>query len=306
MMKKYNKAIIIYIIFLPYFLPVNSQVTIGSTLPPDNNALLDLKENTEGESSKGLLLPRVTLISLLDPFPLTRHTEGIIVYNIQDIDDYISKGLYKNDGTKWVRMQLPDGKIAGQFLVFDKSSEAPKWTTITIDEQHDYIMAARSIYDTIGVSISDNVGPETYIENSDITSDWKNQVSPIKIETKVPDNKLIIYVQTSMLQSRYEGWTSYAGGLFINDKLKGVRVGMITTAGGSASDPVSKLETLFFVIENLPVGENFLKICYKRRNSDGTLSPQPILNIGKNLMIDGIIHEGHTNLSCEYFEKYLP
>jgi hypothetical protein len=40
---------------------IQAQVTIGSDTEPNKDALLDLKQNNTGSSSKGLLLPRVSL-----------------------------------------------------------------------------------------------------------------------------------------------------------------------------------------------------------------------------------------------------
>lgn len=52
---------------------LQAQVTIGSGIAPDQNALLDLKENGSGSSSKGLLLPRVALSSIISSSPLSAY-----------------------------------------------------------------------------------------------------------------------------------------------------------------------------------------------------------------------------------------
>lgn len=79
-----------------------AQVTIGSGFEPDDNALLDLKENNTGTSTKGLLLPRVALISTDNFRPLTAHVAGMLVYNLATTGD-VTPGFYINDGSKWVR-----------------------------------------------------------------------------------------------------------------------------------------------------------------------------------------------------------
>lgn len=91
---------------------LNAQVTIGSSTPPNKNALLDLQEHTTGKSDKGLLLPRVELEATNLAKPLTEHTEGMTVYNTVvspgtvSAEYYVSPGLYYNDGTKWERLHL--------------------------------------------------------------------------------------------------------------------------------------------------------------------------------------------------------
>lgn len=93
---------------------VSAQVTIGSNNPPNDNALLDLQEKTDGTSTKGLLFPRVALVATDDFSPLAAHVKGMVVYNTAttpydpatDMSTRVSPGLYYNDGTKWERMYL--------------------------------------------------------------------------------------------------------------------------------------------------------------------------------------------------------
>ncbi len=82
---------------------IQAQVTIGSGIAPDDNALLDLKEGDKQPSTKGLLLPRVELKALTNFYPLKAHVKGMFVYNIADVDDEVFPGCYYNIGTQWVR-----------------------------------------------------------------------------------------------------------------------------------------------------------------------------------------------------------
>jgi hypothetical protein len=119
-----NIKFIIY--FFPFlfslFVPENAQgqITIGSGREPAKGALLDLKENEAPDgnitSTKGIIFPRVNLISLTSLEPLLSATEaaditqktihrGIIVYNIKvSMADNLQEGLYCWDETKWVRI----------------------------------------------------------------------------------------------------------------------------------------------------------------------------------------------------------
>lgn len=69
---------------------------------PDSNALLDLKNQADNSSTKGLLLPRVALSSTTLATPMSQHVAGMSVYNTATADD-VMPGYYINDGTKWVR-----------------------------------------------------------------------------------------------------------------------------------------------------------------------------------------------------------
>lgn len=106
-----KQTFIFFVIFLCATVS-NAQVTIGSGEPPHTGALLDLKENTDGSSTKGLLLPRVALEATNSPAPLAAHEKGMTVYNTATSASsvssayYVSPGLYYNDGTKWERLHF--------------------------------------------------------------------------------------------------------------------------------------------------------------------------------------------------------
>lgn len=107
------------IIFLLTFISITiihlqAQVTIGSDSPPDKDALLDLKEKSDKSSTKGLILPRVELVSTNLATPLSDHVEGMTVYNTattayevgKDMSTRVSPGLYYNNGEKWERLYM--------------------------------------------------------------------------------------------------------------------------------------------------------------------------------------------------------
>ncbi len=85
---------------------LKAQVTIGSNITPDANAMLDLKNNASDltASTKGLLLPRVKLTGTGNADPLNAPvTAGMIVYNTATTGD-VTPGYYYHNGTKWVRV----------------------------------------------------------------------------------------------------------------------------------------------------------------------------------------------------------
>lgn len=81
-----------------------AQVTIGSGNQPNTNALLDLKENSDGSSIRGFLLPRVALTALNSPAPMSEHTIGMVVYNTATTGN-LTPGFYYNNGSQWVRQE---------------------------------------------------------------------------------------------------------------------------------------------------------------------------------------------------------
>ncbi len=89
-------------LLLCLYVTSHAQVTIGSGEEPNGNAILDLKETAAGSSTKGLLLPRVTLSSTTSFSPLSAHVAGMTVYNTATIGD-VTPGYYINDGTRWIR-----------------------------------------------------------------------------------------------------------------------------------------------------------------------------------------------------------
>lgn len=121
MKRIYWTMLFFYIGLLSFVL--NAQVTIGDTAPPQEGALLDLKE-TGNSSSKGLLLPRVDLTHPNFLYPMfdvdgkgyktdaeiqkqNAAHKGLVVYNMNDCLHLsgMDKGLYAWDGVQWINTQ---------------------------------------------------------------------------------------------------------------------------------------------------------------------------------------------------------
>jgi hypothetical protein len=100
---KLIKQVLLAVTLLASSMALEAQVTIGSNNKPDFNALLDLKGNVDGSSSKGLLLPRVALSSTTLASPLTAFVKGMTVYNTAIAGD-VTPGYYYSDGSKWIRL----------------------------------------------------------------------------------------------------------------------------------------------------------------------------------------------------------
>lgn len=110
---KEKKGLLLVVMLLSCMASLKAQVTIGSDQTPDANALLDLKENATGTSTKGMLLPRVALTATSSPSPMTAHTNGMVVFNTATTAD-VTPGYYYNDGSKWVR--VADAGMASKWV----------------------------------------------------------------------------------------------------------------------------------------------------------------------------------------------
>jgi hypothetical protein len=87
-----------------------AQVRVGGRTAPHPSAVLDLNAANDATGDKGLLLPRVALKSLDDPFPLVEHSRGMQVFNVADLDDQIYPGIYYNDGRRWTHMETDNSR----------------------------------------------------------------------------------------------------------------------------------------------------------------------------------------------------
>jgi hypothetical protein len=54
-------------------------------------------------TNKGLLLPRVALVSTTSVLPLTAFVKGMVVYDTATLND-ITPGMYYCDGTQWIKL----------------------------------------------------------------------------------------------------------------------------------------------------------------------------------------------------------
>ncbi|NDV45540.1 hypothetical protein D0T49_00540 [Paludibacter sp. 221] len=89
-----------------FIFSAKAQVTIGSDAAPNAGALLDLKDNSNGTSTKGFQLPRVALTSLTSLSPCYSGTDDTEIANHKGLQVYntnttIGEGVYTWDGAYW-------------------------------------------------------------------------------------------------------------------------------------------------------------------------------------------------------------
>ncbi len=131
------------------FYCVKAQVTIGSNVIPDANALLDLKNQSDvNASTKGLLLPRVQLTATDKFAPLSAHVMGMVVYNTATAGtapNNVTPGYYYNNGAKWIRLAdasspdniyTTDGTLAANRTVAQAANTLAFNSTATTGTSH--------------------------------------------------------------------------------------------------------------------------------------------------------------------------
>ncbi|MDR0830186.1 MAG: hypothetical protein LBN95_08760 [Prevotellaceae bacterium] len=84
-----------------------AQIRIGGDEEPNSSAVLDLNPDNQvlqGNSVKGLALPRVRLSATFVPAPLAEHIKGMVVFNTAAVND-VKEGVYFNDGSRWISVE---------------------------------------------------------------------------------------------------------------------------------------------------------------------------------------------------------
>ena len=106
------------VFFLCSLIPVLGQVGINTDQSlPDNSAMLDIKS-----VSKGLLIPRIALTSIISASPVTSPAIGLLVYNTATAGvspNKVVPGYYHWNGTRWISLSLPLGSTPGDMLSWD-------------------------------------------------------------------------------------------------------------------------------------------------------------------------------------------
>ncbi|MGM5630540.1 DUF1566 domain-containing protein [Apibacter raozihei] len=137
MMKIENILKLTIIFFTPLWLSsLYAQVTIGMDEIPESGALLQIKElktsGSEANSSKGILLPRVNLVSRTSLVPTLKASEenegekqkhtGLVVFNVNvvpnpDASLALEEGVYIWDGTQWKAGKKKNNGQTTNFIV---------------------------------------------------------------------------------------------------------------------------------------------------------------------------------------------
>ncbi|MEI6124037.1 MAG: hypothetical protein WCQ95_10475 [Bacteroidota bacterium] len=101
----------------------NVGISATGATPPNVDAGLDINYTT-----KGVLIPRISLSSTSSASPLSAHIAGMIVYNTAVGGD-VTPGFYYNDGTKWVS-GMPKAAASGEMQYWNGTA----WVAIPIGQ----------------------------------------------------------------------------------------------------------------------------------------------------------------------------
>lgn len=105
------KKIIFAILLTSFTSFLSAQVLITNGTPgnptPNPNALLEIYSKN---NNKGLLMPKVSLITTDNPSPFPGHITGMTVYNTNTTTatalTSVTPGIYYNDGSSWNKMEV--------------------------------------------------------------------------------------------------------------------------------------------------------------------------------------------------------
>lgn len=303
------KSKISYILFfaISFALAGNmkAQVTIGMNKAPNLAALLELAQYDDNTSSMGLLLPRLGLQGVSNAAPLSKHVPAMMAYNNNNAVSGLNKDVYINNGTLWHPLgYLPAATNAGQYLSLDNSLNLT-WIDITVPSPVEGVF-------TLLNSQSDNRQEMHTYQGDELP--WRKYGDTIKIIPRHKENRLVITVQ-ALMNKEYDsgnrsGWINYTWGIFLNEvnsgRLLDSRNGTLVFQSFNQTVRTYSLETLHFVVENLPAGEQNILIAMRR--TDSSPGYNGILYIG----YDGVGDDDEQNpnlfntsasVSVQYYEE---
>jgi hypothetical protein len=102
--------LILLLLVVQNVISLQAQIRIGGNIAPNPNAILDLNANDTAIGSKGLMLPKVALISTTNASPFSKHEKGMFVYNTSTVNN-VFPGVYHNDGKKWIQTHSGDNNF---------------------------------------------------------------------------------------------------------------------------------------------------------------------------------------------------
>lgn len=117
---------------------VISMTVVGQVKVGDNPSTINSDAVFEVESAdKGVLFPRVALVSLTSSAPMASHARGMVVYNTTT-NSMLSPGFYFNSGTSWERMmssadQEWDYDAANSMIHANRSTNAGRGVFVSDD-----------------------------------------------------------------------------------------------------------------------------------------------------------------------------
>ncbi len=146
---------------------VFAQVKVSATPSVANpDAILEIESN-----NKGLLLPRLALVSTTSPAPLTNFVKGMVVYDTVTIND-ITPGMYYSDGTKWVKMNAGGSgttNVQNRMDVIATTGQTVFTTSVPITDANKIFLYRNGIMISFNVISSNTIEAEiASVQNDEI------------------------------------------------------------------------------------------------------------------------------------------
>ncbi|PTT37223.1 hypothetical protein DBR28_10070 [Chryseobacterium sp. HMWF028] len=169
-----------------------AQVGVGTSTPNVNSAL------ELSSTSKGLLLPRISLMSTLSASPLSAHEKGMTVYNTAVINDVV-EGIYSNDGIKWKRLYTSQPNIGDVYYSFAAA-----------DHQGWYMLDGRNLT-LLSTGVQANAAKIGLINSLPNATDRYLKQKGSSALLSVSGTQTVTLVQQNLPNINYSGTTSSSG-----------------------------------------------------------------------------------------------
>ncbi len=272
-----EKKIMILFIAIAGYLPIYSQVTIGSEEAPVSGALLDLKERADGTSDKGLIFPRVALSHKNDLRPMftsgapqnqkSTHT-GLVVFNIYsgaaiDVPTFLfQEGLYVWSGSEW--KNISSAKVQnGLSMISDViqlGGNLTENTTISMNDKDFAVVTGSKNMNVIGGLASDSLFLTKLPSDGGSTRSLTVNVTTGRVELAAG-----VKAKLAFYQSGDESRTP------------GINTGDVQVVPWKESDRISNNIVTFnasedsFILDEDAMIEISAMVCYKGSNSGSTI-----------------------------------
>jgi hypothetical protein len=166
-------VIILSCVFSLNALAQNVGINAGGA-QPDAAAGLDINY-----TSRGLLIPRIALVSTNNFAPLSGHFNGMVVYNTSTNGD-LTPGFYYNDGTKWIQ-GFPKPIAAGEMQYWNGTT----WSTVPAGQPGQLLQINGSGvpawtgggFATISTTVVSGISASAASSGGNISSDGGNAVT---------------------------------------------------------------------------------------------------------------------------------
>jgi uncharacterized protein (TIGR02145 family) len=165
-------------ILLAISLSVSAQVSVSTDGSlPDNSAMLDVKS-----TSKGMLIPRVSLTGINVSVPIASPAVGLLVYNTADAGtppNNVFKGFYYWNGIRWISVAMPQGISNGDMLYWDGT----QWVLVPAGDPSQILRLCDSVptwgpcIPSITTTPITNVTPTSVVSGGNITNDGGEAVT---------------------------------------------------------------------------------------------------------------------------------